>query len=342
MSPSDAAQLFTAVRDGRDEALGALDGVPVLQVDLDEGGDELADLSLPPWLPCVVIGFARRAQSPAPRGVDLAVAPAEDHAVPSGWVTTDSLSTELAFLGRYAVGGWQAAVTLAQVLRTSEFLDVDEGLTVESLAYSMLQGGPGFKTWLDNRPAPHAAADHGKVLLVERDGAAFRLTLNRPHVHNAVSSRLRDELCEALTVACADPSIREITLRGAGPSFSSGGDLNEFGTLPDLVSAHLTRTTRSPARLLATLSPRVTAYVHGACVGAGIELAAFAGRVVAAPDAQFSLPEFGMWLIPGAGGTVSIPRRIGRQRTMWLALRSVAIDATTALAWGLVDEISGA
>jgi enoyl-CoA hydratase/carnithine racemase len=79
--------------------------------------------------------------------------------------------------------------------------------------------------------------------------------------------------------------------------------------------------------------------VHGACVGAGIELPAFARRVVARSDAFFQLPEVAMGLVPGAGGTVSIPRRVGRQRAAYLCLSAVRLDAETALAWGLVDEI---
>jgi enoyl-CoA hydratase/carnithine racemase len=70
-----------------------------------------------------------------------------------------------------------------------------------------------------------------------------------------------------------------------------------------------------------------------------VELPAFAGRVVAAPDATFRLPEVGFGLVPGAGGTVSVPRRIGRQRAAWLALTGAVVDARTALAWHLVDEI---
>jgi enoyl-CoA hydratase/carnithine racemase len=61
---------------------------------------------------------------------------------------------------------------------------------------------------------------------------------------------------------------------------------------------------------------------------------------VARPDATFRLPEIAMGLVPGAGGTVSLPRRIGRERTAWLALSGQAIDAPTALDWGLVDTIS--
>jgi len=83
----------------------------------------------------------------------------------------------------------------------------------------------------------------------------------------------------------------------------------------------------------------VWAFVHGACVGAGVELPAFAARVLARANVLFQLPEVSMGLVPGAGGTASIARRIGRQRTAWMALSGARIDAETAIDWGLVDEI---
>jgi enoyl-CoA hydratase/carnithine racemase len=88
------------------------------------------------------------------------------------------------------------------------------------------------------------------------------------------------------------------------------------------------------------LAPKVNALIHGSTLGGGIEMAAFAGRVVAHPATRIGLPEIGLGLIPGAGGTVSLPRRIGRQRTAALALTGRSIDAATALGWGLIDAIS--
>jgi enoyl-CoA hydratase/carnithine racemase len=168
------------------------------------------------------------------------------------------------------------------------------------------------------------------------------LTLNRPEVRNAYDARMRDELVVMLQMAEADPTITSITLTGAGPSFCSGGDLSEFGSVPDPVSAHVIRTTRSAGPWLARCKSRTTAVVHGACVGAGTELPAFVAQVVARPDATFQLPEVPMGLIPGAGGTVSLPRRIGRQRTAFMAITGSTIDAETALAWHLVDQIEPA
>jgi hypothetical protein len=247
----------------------------------------------------------------------------------------------------------QAAVTLALVLRASLALDVPAALAAESAAYSALQAGPEFARWRAARSADSAGAGPAgagagsagggpgaeAVVLVERGAGEMRVTLARPERHNAVNTALRDQLFEALILACADASIERVVLDGAGPSFCSGGDLAEFGTLPDPATAHLVRLTRSPARLLAELAPRLEVRLHGACIGAGIEMAAFAGRVVARPDTVISLPEVGLGLIPGAGGTVSLPRRIGRHRTAELALSRTPIDAATALRWGLVDTI---
>jgi hypothetical protein len=233
-----------------------------------------------------------------------------------------------------------AAAALAQCLRAGEALDVEAGLVLESLVYSTLQAGPEFAAWRAARPPPRPRPPpKGPAVRVAREGDRLCVTLARPEKRNAFSVEMRDGLVEALRLATADPAVRELALDGEGPAFCSGGDLDEFGTLPDPATAHAVRTARSAARLLSALSPRVVARVHGACVGAGVEIPAFAARLVARPDATFRLPELSLGLVPGAGGTVSLPRRIGRQRTAWLALSGRPLDAETALAWGLVDEL---
>jgi hypothetical protein len=233
-----------------------------------------------------------------------------------------------------------AATALVQLLRHSAGLDIHEGLVAESLVYSTLQGGPEFGAWMAGQTAPAPRKEELEpAVLVNRRDDRLELTLNRPRKRNAFSAEMRDALVEGLRIAVGDASIVEVLVRGAGPSFSSGGDLDEFGTLPDPATAHAIRSTRNAARLLSDCADRVRFEVHGACVGAGVELPAFAHRVVAAKDAFFQLPEVAMGLVPGAGGTVSIPRRIGRQRTARLALTGQRLDAETAWRWGLVDEL---
>ncbi|HVW81608.1 MAG TPA: enoyl-CoA hydratase/isomerase family protein [Mycobacteriales bacterium] len=231
----------------------------------------------------------------------------------------------------------QASAVLSDVLRVTAGMPVEDALVVESLAYSTLQAGPEHRAWLAAR-APREPRVSAQPVEVSRDDDVLHVRLIRPERRNAIDAATRDALLDAFAIADADPAVA-VVWRGAGPSFCAGGDLDEFGTLSDPASAHLIRTARSLGAAIYRLRDRITVYVHGACAGAGVELPAFAHRVVADPDTTFLLPELAMGLIPGAGGTVSLPRRIGRRRTEELARSGAPIDAVTALDWGLIDEI---
>jgi len=231
-----------------------------------------------------------------------------------------------------------AAAALELLLDATESMDVERALIVESATYSLLQAGPEHQAWLAARTR-RPQRPEGDAVRVSREDGVLRLTLNRPHVRNAFNAAMREALLDGLLIAALDPTER-VVLDGAGENFCSGGDLDEFGTLDDPATAHLLRVERNVGRAVYQLRNRTTVIVHGACIGAGVEIPAFAGRVIARPDATFRLPEIGMGLVPGAGGTVSIPRRIGRERFLALARSGDPIDAATALNWGLIDEIN--
>jgi hypothetical protein len=232
-----------------------------------------------------------------------------------------------------------AAAALLDVLGRTAGLDVEAALEIESRAYSDLLAGTEFAAWLEERGPMDPPEPTENPVLLERTGDELVITLNRPERHNAYTAAMRDALVAALELAVLDP-VLHVTLRGAGRSFCSGGDLAEFGTTTDPDLAHAIRMEQSAGRLLARIADRLTVEVKGACTGAGIELAAFAGHIVADPRTFFRLPEVRMGLIPGAGGTVSVPRRIGPERTAYLALTGMRLHARDALAWGLVDELS--
>jgi Enoyl-CoA hydratase/isomerase len=232
-----------------------------------------------------------------------------------------------------------AAISLALLLRASERRSVPDGLVAESVTYSMPQGGPEFARWRASRPPRERQGGREPPVRWSQKGSRLDIVLDRPAVHNAYDSAMRDGLIEALSVAASDDHLTEVHIAGEGPSFCSGGDLDEFGSRPDPGTAHLVRMTRNAARLMYQLSQRIVVHLHGACLGSGIELPAFAGTVVARSDTRIALPEVRLGLIPGAGGTVSLPRRIGRHRTAYLALSGSTIDVATATAWGLVDAI---
>jgi hypothetical protein len=330
MRPATPAELARALADpAARERLSPLFGVPAVWVDLGaEPARAPEAFALLAELPAVSVGVTRAG---APAALD-ALADALDVVVRGDGELADVRATvERAPL---------ASLVLAQLLRKSLSRDVAEGLVAESLAYSTLQAGPEFAAWRAGRRERKPRSGAEPAVLARREGDELRLVLNRPEKRNAFSAEMRDALCEALALVIQDESVRRVVLTGAGPSFCSGGDLDEFGTLPDPATAHAIRATRNAAALLARVAARVEARVHGACVGAGAELPAFCARVVAEPGAFFQLPEVALGLVPGAGGTVSLPRRIGRQRTAWLALTGRRLPAEEALALGLVDEIA--
>lgn len=233
----------------------------------------------------------------------------------------------------------RASAVLTQVTRIVEQLPVEAALVVESLAYATLQGGSEHHDWLRSRTGSISEHVATEPVQIKRDGNQVEILLNSPENRNAFSVAMRDGLRSAFSLVASDPSITAVTVKGAGPCFSAGGDLSEFGTTTDTSFAHAIRQARMPASLLAQCAEKYTFVLHGACVGAGIELPAFAGTVKAHSDAVFRLPEVGMGLIPGAGGCVSITRRIGRHRMNHLAISGREISAQLARQWGLLDEV---
>jgi enoyl-CoA hydratase/carnithine racemase len=259
-------------------------------------------------------------------------------------ITVASVSDALAELTERWQRWPQAAAVCDDVLRSIDPAGPTRaGVITESLAYSTLQSGTEFARWLAER-GPAAVPVIPDPVQADRDGDRLCIRFNRARRHNAFSTDMRAALLEALEVARLDPSVTEVVLTGNGPSFCSGGDLAEFGTFVDPASAHLARTRHSPALVLDELTARLGtachAEVHGQVLGSGLEMAAFCGWVQAHPDAVLGLPELGLGLIPGAGGAVSITRRIGRWRTAYLVLSGRTIDTATALQWGLIDAVA--
>lgn len=327
--------------------VGPLFHQPALAVDLT--GIERAELAAlagcARHAPCVVIGSVPAGtQLPAREAAAFDVLLRPEPSPPHPFVGCPDVGAPtpadaVARLTAAVAASPDAAVALVQLLRASEALDVEDAIGCESFVYSMLQSGARFQGWLARRGAVTHRTGPGPAVLLRRIGSELHVTLNRPHVRNAVDAALRDGLIDAFATVTADPTIRRAVVTGHGPSFCSGGDLSEFGTSPDPVTAHHVRTARSAGSWLARCARRTTVDVHGSCIGAGVEIAAFAGWVRATPDTTCTLPELSMGLVPGAGGTVSIPRRIGRQRTAYLALSGEPLPARVALEWGLVDEI---
>ena len=255
------------------------------------------------------------------------------------FVADTELEVELlaSFIGQHR----QASAVLVQVTRVTMGLPVIAALTVESLGYATLQGSEEFSHWLSRQNKTNVGGSNiSSPVLMERTGTELSILLNSPSNRNALSVSMRDGLSEAFSLVAMDNSIENVVVSAAGSCFSAGGDLTEFGVSKDVAEAHRIRQLKMPAQYLAEQPGRYSFKLHGACIGAGIELPAFAGHISASRDTFFRLPEVAMGLIPGAGGCVSIPRRIGRHRTNYLAVTGMKLSVENALSWGLIDEIT--
>ena len=339
MAPLSTAEALAVIAGGTDpESVGVAAGRPILSVALDDRDAGYELVRAIGTQPCVTVGIA---DQPVPRPPSFDVLLCAQDNPPAPWIGAASgWDGLLQALAAAVARNPDAATALAQLLRITGELSVEAALVAESFAYSMLQAGPELARWLAHQPAIQRHRHESEPVRIARSDDALIITLCRPHVRNAVNAAMRDALVEALVFACSDPTVAAVHLAAEGPDFCSGGDLDEFGTGADPVTNHAVRVTRSPARWLGRCAARAAAHVHGRCIGAGIELSALCAELSAEPETTFRLPEIGMGLIPGAGGTVSIPRRIGRERMAWLAITGTSLDAETALKWGLIDHIA--
>lgn len=288
-------------------------------VDLDRAPTDYAEIVLPP---CPVIGIGGSAH---PLAVSL-------DAVIESPIRAETLAQQVLAMPN-------AAAVIVQLLRILPALSAEAGLAAESLAYAVLQGSEEHARWISERGGqPSKERAPGKVAL-ERGENSLTITLDSPDTGNTIDRNMRDQLYDALSLAALDPSLARISLRAAGRTFSLGADLDEFGTTTDPATAHAIRRLTLPAIQASRCAERLDVHVAGGCVGAGLELAAWAERFTAASNAWFQLPELSMGILPGAGGCVSLSRRIGRQRAALLVLSGKRLNARDALAWGLIDAI---
>lgn len=163
------------------------------------------------------------------------------------------------------------------------------------------------------------------------------IRLNRPHVLNALSARLLDELVAALDAFERDPDCRVVVITGNDRAFAAGADIQEFAdqNLVRMIGGHRAaaweRIRRFPKPLVAAVS--------GHCLGGGWELAMLCDLVVASETARFGQPEINLGIIPGAGGTQRLPRLVAKHRAMELILTGRPLTAQEAYAWGAVNRV---
>jgi enoyl-CoA hydratase len=173
------------------------------------------------------------------------------------------------------------------------------------------------------------------------DGVAL-VTVDNPPV-NALGDDVLDALADAAGAVATDAAVRAVVVTGAGDKvFMAGADLGEFQKLLDgdgSIEAHVRRSRRA-LDLLSSLPQPVVAAVQASAMGGGLEVALCCDLIVADPAARLGLPEVRLGLMPGAGGTQRLPRRIGVGPSAELLLLGKAVDAAEGHRLGLVNRVS--
>lgn len=178
------------------------------------------------------------------------------------------------------------------------------------------------------------------VLLARQDTVAV-VTLNRPAVGNAFNDAIRQQLPELLEQLDRDPHCAAILINGAGErGFCVGADIKEQRIIGNSVQERRRLQDNAWIDRVARVTKPVIAAIHGYCLGGGLELALACDIRIAARGSVFGLPETGLGLIPGGGGTQRLPRVIGLGRALDLMLTGDHIDADQALVMGLVSRLT--
>jgi enoyl-CoA hydratase len=171
-------------------------------------------------------------------------------------------------------------------------------------------------------------------------GPVATVTVNRPAALNALDAATLDALLGAFTALAAEPAVRCVILTGAGDkAFVAGADIKAMTAMSAAQAGALAAISHRLGEVMAGMAAPVIAAVNGFALGGGCELALCCDFIYASRAAKFGLPEVGLGVIPGLGGTQLLPRRIGLSRASELLFTGAVIDADEALRLGLVNAV---
>ena len=162
--------------------------------------------------------------------------------------------------------------------------------------------------------------------------------LDRPQKANALDSACLEKLRRDFVELRHDPEVHVVVLAGKGKTFCGGADIAELKSLDAATGARFVERIHEVCAAIRALPVPVIAQLHGAVIGAGLEIAAACDLRVAAVGTKFAMPEVKLG-IPSVVEAALLPRLMGSGRAAWLVLTGEAIDARRALEWGLVEEV---
>jgi enoyl-CoA hydratase len=175
------------------------------------------------------------------------------------------------------------------------------------------------------------------ILVDEPTNHVLILELNRPEAANALTSEMAKLLADKLKTP--PPSTRCIILAGNGKHFCAGADLKERHGMDETAWVAQHTLFRGARDALLTCNVPVIAAVHGAAMGGGLELALASDFIYAAEDARFALTEATLGIMPGMGGSQTLPRAVGSRRAREILLTGKPFGAKEAMDWGMVNRL---
>jgi enoyl-CoA hydratase len=177
-------------------------------------------------------------------------------------------------------------------------------------------------------------------ILYETVDRITAITINRPKSLNTLTYKTLDELRDAFTRAQTDSETKVILITGAGrKAFIAGMDISELSLCEPVSGKEVAQRGQALFGFLEQLGKPTIAVVNGFALGAGTEIALACTMRVASPNARFGLPEVGLGILPGYGGSQRLPRLVGKGRAMEIILSAEAIDAEEAYRIGLVNKV---
>ena len=180
-------------------------------------------------------------------------------------------------------------------------------------------------------------------LVVGYVGAIATVTINRPHVMNAIDVNTLKELEKLVEQLSDDDNVRVVVLTGAGhKAFVAGADISELQSLSPDQAEEQSRFGQSVYLALEQMGKPIVASINGYALGAGCELAMSCTLRIASENAYIGLPEITLGALPGYGGTQRLARLVGRGRALEMMLTGRAIAAEEALRVGLVSQVVSA
>ncbi len=179
-----------------------------------------------------------------------------------------------------------------------------------------------------------------------RDGGVLTLTMNQPETRNALTGNTAvQEIVDACAAITLDTGIRCVILTGAGPVFSSGGNVKDMRRFfeqdisPELVREEYRNGIQRLPKALYNLDVPVIAAINGAAVGAGLDLTCMCDIRIASSEATFAESFVKVGIVPGDGGAWLLPRVVGVSKASEMAFTGEALNAAEALACGLVSRV---